>query len=113
MVTRLEGLQESASVARPLTAAAHQTIPLTQSASAVRVKSTAINVSAESVLELLGEIRPNQTGQAGDWLLLRQTATVDRCKLIKSVLHLAAMAPLPGAGRGATSAVDLRQAATF
>ena len=75
-----EGLQDSASVARPLAAGASQAIPLRQSASAVLVKSSAIDVSAESVLELLGEIRTNQTGEAGDWLVLGQTATVDKCK---------------------------------
>ena len=87
-----EGLQDSAAVARPLTAAVQQSIPLTQSASAVRVKPNAIDVSAESVLELLGEIRTNQTGQAGDWLVLGQTATVDKCKLVKSALELVAEA---------------------
>ena len=47
IVTRLEGLQDSASVARPLTAAVQQSIPLAQSASVVRVKPNAINLSAE------------------------------------------------------------------
>ena len=83
-----EGLQDSASVARPLAAGASQAIPLRQSASAVRVKPTAINVSAESVLELLGEIHPSPTGDTGNWLSLAQTATVDKCKTTKSALAL-------------------------
>ena len=114
MVTRLDGLQDAASVARPLTAAASQPIPLGQSASAVRVKPTAIEVSAESVLELLGEIRPNQTGDTGNWLSLSQTAAVDACKTTQSALVLTAHAGAARSGpRGAASALDLRQAATF
>ena len=34
------------------------------------MKPTAINVSAESVLELLGEIHPSPTGDTGNWLSL-------------------------------------------
>jgi hypothetical protein len=114
MVTRLDGLQDAASVARPLVAAASQAIPLGQSASAVRVKPTAIEVSAESVLELLGEIRPNQTGDTGNWLSFSQTAAVDKCKTTKSTLALSGQATAARSGpRRAASALDLRQAATF
>jgi hypothetical protein len=88
IVTRLDGLQDAASVAQPLTAAVSQAIPLAQSASVVRVKPTAIEVSAQSVLELLGEICPNQIGDTGNWLAISLTATVDKCKTTKSVLAL-------------------------
>lgn len=114
IVTRLEGLQDSASVARPLTAAVQQSIPLAQSASVVRVKPNAINLSAESALELLGEIHTNQTGQARDWLSLRQAATVDKCKLVKSALDLShEAAVLMSVPRSAASALGLQQAATY
>jgi hypothetical protein len=114
IVWRLEGLQDVASAARPLTAAAQHSIPLHQTASAVRVKPTAIDVSAESVLELLGEVCTNQTGKAGDWLVLRQEAAVDRCKLVKSALNLSQEAAvIVSVPRGAASALRLRQAATY
>jgi len=114
MVTRLDGLQDAAGVARPLTAAVGQVIPLVQSASVVRVKPTAIEVSAESVLELLGEIHPNQTGDTGNWLSLSQTAAVDKCKTTRSTLALTGRATAARSGlRDAASALDLRQAATF
>jgi hypothetical protein len=114
MVTRIEGLQDAAGVARPLPLAVNQPIPLGQSASVVRVKPTAINVSAESVLELLGEIRTNQTGGAGSWLAFTQTATVDKCKPAKSALELTAEAAVARSGpRGAASAINLHQSATY
>lgn len=114
MVERLEGLQDAANTARPLTAAVVQAVPLGQSASMVLVKPTAINVSAESVLELLGEIRPNQVGDAGHWLILQQAATADKCKLVRSTLDLAAEAAAAHSGpRGAASALSLHQAATY
>ncbi len=109
-----EGLQDSARAARPLVAGASQAIPLRQSASAVRVKPTAINVSAESVLELLGEIRPSPTGDTGNWLSLAQTAAVDKCKTTKSALALASEATAARSGpRGAASALALGQAVSF
>ena len=109
-----EGLQDSAGAARPLAAGASQAIPLRQSASAVRVKPTAINVSAESVLELLGEIHPSPTGDTGNWLSLAQTAAVDKCKTTKSALALASEATAVRSGpRGAASALALGQAVSF
>jgi hypothetical protein len=114
LVTQIDGLQDAASVARPLTAAVSQAIPLGQSASVVLVKPIAIDVSAESVLELLGEIRPNQTGDTGNWLAISQTAIVDKCKTTKSTMALTGHASVARSGpRGAASALDLRQAATF
>jgi hypothetical protein len=114
IVTRLEGLQDSASVARPLAATVQQSIPLAQSAVVVRVKPNAIDLSAESALELLGEIRTNQSGEARDWLSIRQEATVDKCKLVKSALDLRhEAAVLVSVPRDAASALSLQQAATF
>lgn len=109
-----EGLQDSASVGREVTEAIRQVIPLFQSATVVRVKATAINVSAGSVLELLGEVRPNQTGDAGNWLLVSQTAAADRCKLVTSELALTDEAAVwVSILRGAASALALSQAATY
>jgi hypothetical protein len=109
-----EGLQDSASTARPLTAAVHQAIPLAQSASVVRVKPTAIAVSAESVLELLGEIRISPTATARDWLSLGHSAAVDKCKLVRSRLNLSQEAAvLVSVPRAVVSALGLSQAATY
>jgi hypothetical protein len=114
IVLRLEGLQDVASVARPLTAEAHHSIPLHQTAGVVLVKPTAIDVSAESVLDLLGEVRINPTGRAVDWLALHHEAAVDRSKLVKSVLDLSQEAAvIVSVPRGAASALGLMQAATF
>ncbi len=114
MVERIEGLQDAASVALPRSLAVSQPIPLGQSASVVRVKATAIDVSAESVLDLLGEIRTNQLGNAGTWLAFTQTATVDKCKLVRSALELTAEAAVARSGlRGAASALNLGQSATY
>ena len=114
IVTRIDGLQDLARVARPLTAAITQSIPLRQSASVVRVKATAIDVLAQSALELLGEIRTNQTGVAHDWLIVSQSATVDKCKPAKSVLELTARAlVVRNSPCGAASTLSLNQAATF
>jgi hypothetical protein len=109
-----EGLRDSAHPARPLAASVHQAISLAQLASAVRVKPTAISVSAESVLDLLGEVRLNQTGGAGNWLALGQSATVNKCKIVRSVLDLSqAAAVLVSVPRGAASALSLQQAAAY
>jgi len=109
-----EGLQDSAGATRPVMLAVHHPIPLSQSASAVRVKPTAIAVSAESVLELLGEVRVSPTGGAGNWLTLHQAAAVDRCKLVRSALDLTQTAAvLVSVPRGAASALGLTQAATY
>jgi len=114
IVSTIGGLQDAASVARPLPLAVGQAIPLGQSASVVRVKPTAINVSAESVLELLGEIRINETADADNWLAFTQSATVDRCKPARSALELTAEAAAVRSGpRGAASALVLGQAVTF
>ncbi len=114
MVERIEGLQDAASPSRPLPILVHQPIPLGQSASVVKVKPTAVNVSAESVLGLLGEIRPNKTGDVGHWLAFTQSATVDKCKPARSALELAAEAGAGWTGpRDADSALDLRQSATY
>jgi len=114
LVERIEGLQDAAGVARPLPLPVHQPIPLGQSASVVKVKPTAINVSAESVMELLGEVRPNKTGDVGHWLAFTQTATVDKCKPARSALKLAAEAAVARSGqRDADSALNLHQSATY
>ena len=114
MVERIEGLHDAASVALPRSLAVSQPIPLGQSASVVRVKATAIDVSAESVLDLLGEIRTNQLGNAGTWLAFTQTATVDKCKLVRSALELTAEAAVARSGlRGAASALNLHQSAAY
>jgi len=114
MVERIEGLQDAAGVARPLPLAVSQPISLGQAAAVVKVKSTAISVSAESVLELLGEIRTNQLGNAGNWLAFTQTASVDKCKPARSALELAAEAAVTRSGqRGADSAINLSQSATY
>ena len=114
MVERIEGLQDAASASRPLPIPVHQPIPLGQSALVVKVKPTAINVSAESVLELLGEIRTNQLGNAGTWLAFTQTATVDKCKLVRSALELTAEAAVARSGlRGAASSLNLHQSAAY
>jgi hypothetical protein len=88
---------------------------LSQSASVYKVKPTAIEVSAESVLELLGEVGTrNQTGEAGNWLVLSQNASVDKCNLAKSALDLTTEAAvLLSVSRGAASALNLRQAAAY
>jgi len=109
-----DGLRDLAHSARPLSASAHQSIPLGQSASAVRVKPSAISVSAESLLDLLGEVRINETGGAGNWLALGQSAAVDRCKIVRSALDLSqAAAVLVNVPRGTASALGLQQAATY
>jgi hypothetical protein len=109
-----EGLQDSASAARPLAAAVRQPIPLVQSASVVRVKPTAISLSAESVLELLGEVHPSPTGDTGNWLSLAQAATVDACKTTQSTLTLASQATAAHSGpRGAASVLVLDQAVSY
>ena len=114
MVERIEGLQDAASVALPRSLAVSQPIGLHQSASVVRVKATAIDVSAESVLDLLGEIRTNQLGNAGTWLAFTQSAAVDKCKLVRSALELTAEATVARSGlRGAASALNLGQSATY
>jgi len=114
MVERIEGLQDAASVSRPLPISVHQPIPLGQSASVVKIKPNAISVSAESVLELLGEVRPNKTGDAGHWLAFTQTATVDKCKPARSALELAGEAAVSlSSRRGADSTLNLRQSATY
>lgn len=114
LVDRIEGLQDAASVALPRSLAVSQPIPLGQSASVVRVKATAIDVSAESVLGLLGEIRTNQLGNAGTWLAFTQSAVVDKCKLLRSALELTAEAAVARSGlRGAASALNLGQSATY
>ena len=109
-----EGLQDAASVYRPLAAAVQQPIPLVQSASVVRVKPTAISLSAESVLELLGEVHPSPTGDSGNWLVFSQTATVDQCKTTQSALALIGQAAAALSGpRGAASALVLGQAVSY
>jgi hypothetical protein len=114
IVTRIDGLQDAASAARPLSATVRQAIPLYQSAAVVRVKAAAIDVSAESVLELLGDIRKNETGAARDWLVFGQVATVDPCKPASSELDLSSTAAvLVSVPRGAGSALALRQAAAY
>jgi hypothetical protein len=114
LVEEITGLDSTASVARPLTAAVQQSIPLHQTASAYVVKPTAIEVSAESVLDLLGEVHTNQSGGAGNWLVLHQTATVDKCKTVDSVLDLSQEAAvIVTVARGTASALNLKQAATF
>ena len=114
IVPTIEGLQDAASVARPLPLAVSQAVPLGQSASVVRIKSTAIALSAQSVLDLLGEIRTNETGDAGNWLVLAHTAAADRCKPAGSALELTAEAMAARVGpRGADSALNLRQSATY
>jgi hypothetical protein len=114
MVERIEGLQDVASVALPRSLTINQPIPLGQAASVVKVKATAIDVSAESVLDLLGEIRTNQLGNAGTWLAFTQSAAVDRCKLVRSALALTAEAAVARSGqRGAVSSLGLHQSATY
>jgi len=114
LVEQISGLQDTASAARPLTAVAHSPIPLHQTASAVRVKPTAIAVSAESVLELLGEVRLTPNPSAGDWLSLRHEAHVEKCKLVRSRLDLSQEAAvIVSVPRGAASALTMKQAATF
>ncbi|NUQ66573.1 MAG: hypothetical protein HUU20_29270, partial [Pirellulales bacterium] len=114
MVERIEGLQDAASVALPRSLAVNQPIPLGQVASVVKVKATAIDVSAESVLDLLGEIRTNQLGNAGTWLAFTQSAAVDRCKLVRSALALTVEAAVARSGqRGAVSSLGLHQSATY
>ena len=109
-----EGLQDAASVYRPLAAAVQQPIPLVQSAFVVQVKPTAISLSAESVLELLGEVHPSPTGDSGNWLVFSQTATVDQCKTTQSALALIGQAAAAHSGpRGATSALSLGQAISY
>ena len=114
IVPTIEGLQDAASVALPRSLTINQPIPLGQAASVVKVKATAIDVSAESVLDLLGEIRTNQLGNAGTWLAFTQSAAVDTCKLVRSVLALTAEAAVARSGqRGAISALGLHQSATY
>jgi hypothetical protein len=87
---------------------------LHQTASVVRVKPTAISVSAESVLELLGEVRINPTGATGNWLFIRQEATVEKCKLVRSRLELSQEAAvIVSVPLRAASALGLAQAATY
>jgi hypothetical protein len=114
IVTRIDGLEDSAAVARPLSAALSQAIPLRQSASVVRIRADAIDLSAESTLELLGEIRANQMGEGHDWLIVSQSATVDKCRPAKSVLSLTGTAVVSlSVPRGALSALTLTQAAAY
>jgi len=114
LVEQIAGLRDAARVSRPLPLAVVQPIPLGQSASAVKVKPAAINVSAESILELLGNVRPSRTGDVGHWLAFTQSAAVDQCKPARSAVDLVAEAAALWTGlRDADSALHVRQSATY
>ena len=91
-VTTIVGLQDTAELARDRASGICHAIPLRQSASVVRVKAAAIDLSAESILELSDSGRKNEVGDATDHLALSQSASVDRCKPMGSELELTDLA---------------------
>ena len=113
-VTTIVGLQDTAELARQRVSGIRHAIPLQQTASVVRVKAAAIDLSAESVLELSDSGRKSEVGDATDHLALSQSAAVDRCKPLGSELELTDLA---GVGvvrnRGAGSAITLHQSVAF
>ena len=75
IVTTIVGLQDAATTAITTSRAGRTVIPLTQSAGVVRIKTTAISVSGESVLELVDQSWKNEVGEAIlAYLTLSQTA---------------------------------------
>ena len=113
-VTTIIGLQDTAELARQRVSGTRHSIPLRQTASVVRVKAAAIDLAAESVLELSDSGRKSEVGDATDHLVLSQLAAVDRCKPLGSELELTDLA---GVGvirnRGAGSAITLHQSVAF
>ena len=113
-ITTIGDLQDTAEVARDRASGIHHAIPLRQAASVVRVKATAIELSADNVVELSDSGHKNAVGDATDHLALMQTALVDRCKPLGSELELTDLA---GVGvvrnRGAGSVITLRQSVAF
>ena len=64
IVTTIVGLQDAATTAITTSRAGRTVIPLTQNAGVVRIKTTAISVSGESVLELVDQSWKNEVGEA-------------------------------------------------
>ena len=64
IVTTIVGLQDAATTAITTSRAGRTVIPLTQNAGVVRIKTTAISVSGESVLELVDQSWKNEVGDA-------------------------------------------------
>ena len=113
-VTTIIGLQDSADVCRVVSRSAGTVIPLLHRAGAVRIASTAIDVSATNVLELTDRLWKNEVGDAISSIALSQAAVAQRCKPIGSVVELMDSAGVSVVRkRSASSVLELRQSVSF
>ena len=87
LVEQLTGLQDTASVARPLIGNPAVDPPASDGFGRACQADRHFGVGG-SAPELLGEVRINPTGSTGNWLSIRQEATVEKCKLVRSRLDL-------------------------
>jgi hypothetical protein len=114
LVEVIVGLNDSAELARPLSLEAGNVVPLMQTASAVCVKPTAINLSAENIIALIDGVDKNQAASASTWLAFSQTAAIDTCKPLESELELTSEAAASIVRKcSAASALTLTQSVTF
>ena len=114
IITTYVGLHDSASFVRQSSPTIRHVIPLTDRATVVRIKPTAINLSAANVIDLTDSGRKNEVGQAFQQLQLEQAATVDKCKPIGSRLELTIAAGVSVVrNRTAGSVLALNQSVTF
>ena len=114
IVTTIVGLQDAATCTVITSRAGRSVIPLRHTAGAVRVKPTAISVSAESVLELTDQLWDNEVGEAFNTLTLSQTATVLRSNPTGSVIELTDTAGVSVVRkRSASSVIELKQSVSF
>ena len=114
IVTTIVGLQDAATTAITTSRAGRTVIPLTQNAGVVRIKTTAISVSGESVLELVDQSWKNEIGEAISSLTLSQTAVGFRSNPTGSVIHLTDAAGVSVVRkRSASSVLELKQSVTF
>ena len=114
IVTTIVGLQDAATTAITTSRAGRTVIPLTQNAGVVRIKTTAISVSGESVLELVDQSWKNEVGEAHTVLSLAQTATGLRSNPTGSVIQLTDSAGVSVVRkRSASSTIELKQSVTY
>ena len=114
LVTTIVGLQDSASSSMTLSSSARTVIPLIQRAGVVRIKSTAIAVSAENVLDLTDQSWKNEVGEARSVLRMSQSATLYRANPTSSVIQLTDTAGVSVTRkRSASSVIELKQSVTY
>jgi hypothetical protein len=113
-ITTIVGLQDSADVCRVVSRSAGTVIPFLHRAGAVRIVSTAIDVSAASALELTDRLWKNEVGKCLSSIALSQAAVAQRCKPIGSVVELVDSAGVSVVRkRSASSVLELRQSVSF